>query len=345
MIFVGDVALACNDSFKYCHFPSSFFSDSICLNLEGSLYPSLSRKGLKNSVHWLDSFSDFDSQVVFLANNHFFDPPSTVDFTLDFLKRNDVDYFGILHNSNDLPLPLILGDIALLGFGWHVIGCKNDKNISSLRINNFNPANIFRQVKYALSLPDLTGKKLICVFHWNYEFEEYPQPAHRQLALDLIDLGVYAVIGHHPHIIGPVERYKHGFVAYSVGNWMFSYSKHFNGNLSFPPKSFKQLAISVQADRAVAHIINFCPPNQLVYQFSQDIDSDQFSLAPSFEGFSHKQYISWFSANRRKKFFLPIYKNYSNTFEAFLYDAFVYIRQKFIDFIVFLNLKSLKRST
>jgi hypothetical protein len=46
------------------------------------------------------------------------------------------------------------------------------------------------------------------LIHGNYEFELYPQPAHRQLALELIDAGVHSVIFHHPHRVGPVERYK-----------------------------------------------------------------------------------------------------------------------------------------
>lgn len=46
---------------------------------------------------------------------------------------------------------------------------------------------------------------VICFFHWNYELEKYPQPFDRQLAMDLIDMGVAAVIGCHAHRTQPIE--------------------------------------------------------------------------------------------------------------------------------------------
>jgi poly-gamma-glutamate capsule biosynthesis protein CapA/YwtB (metallophosphatase superfamily) len=37
----------------------------------------------------------------------------------------------------------------------------------------------------------------------------------------LIDAGADAIIGHHPHVLQGIERYKHGVVAYSLGNLIF----------------------------------------------------------------------------------------------------------------------------
>jgi poly-gamma-glutamate synthesis protein (capsule biosynthesis protein) len=37
----------------------------------------------------------------------------------------------------------------------------------------------------------------------------------------LIDYGVDVIIGHHPHVLQPIEVYKNGIIAYSLGNLIF----------------------------------------------------------------------------------------------------------------------------
>ena len=62
---------------------------------------------------------------------------------------------------------------------------------------------------------------LAVTLHWGTEYAPEPSPAQRRLARWLIDQGVDAVIGHHPHVIQPVERYRDGLIAYSLGNFVF----------------------------------------------------------------------------------------------------------------------------
>ncbi|NGO08974.1 CapA family protein [Streptomyces sp. HC44] len=46
---------------------------------------------------------------------------------------------------------------------------------------------------------------------------EYQQPLGRRL----VDAGADLVIGHHPHCLHPVERYRDGLILYSTGNFLF----------------------------------------------------------------------------------------------------------------------------
>ena len=41
------------------------------------------------------------------------------------------------------------------------------------------------------------------------------------LSRRLIDAGAGLVIHHHPHVLQGAESYRNGFVAYSLGNWVF----------------------------------------------------------------------------------------------------------------------------
>lgn len=57
--------------------------------------------------------------------------------------------------------------------------------------------------------------------HWGVEFHTQPTEEQRRLAHRFVDAGATLVIGHHPHVLQPTERYRAGFIAYSLGNLVF----------------------------------------------------------------------------------------------------------------------------
>lgn len=57
--------------------------------------------------------------------------------------------------------------------------------------------------------------------HWGNEYIHYPSISQIKLAHKIIDAGIDIIIGHHPHVIQPVERYKNGVIFYSLGNFLF----------------------------------------------------------------------------------------------------------------------------
>lgn len=64
---------------------------------------------------------------------------------------------------------------------------------------------------------------LIVSIHWGAEYKSAPAPEDRKLAQQLLDAGAFAVIGHHPHVLQPVEwlersRGGKGLVVFSLGN-------------------------------------------------------------------------------------------------------------------------------
>ncbi len=67
---------------------------------------------------------------------------------------------------------------------------------------------------------------VIVSFHWGKEGSATVHPNQRSAAHRAIEAGADAVIGHHPHVLQGVERYKGGIIFYSLGNFVFtSYSK------------------------------------------------------------------------------------------------------------------------
>jgi len=72
-------------------------------------------------------------------------------------------------------------------------------------------------IKDARSSHDL----VIVVLHWGVQYANAPLPEQVAAARAFIDAGARAVIGHHPHVLQAIERYKDGLIAYSLGNFVF----------------------------------------------------------------------------------------------------------------------------
>lgn len=60
---------------------------------------------------------------------------------------------------------------------------------------------------------------VIVSLHWGEEFVEEPSAPEVSLAHAIVDAGASAVLGHHPHVARPVERYGNAVIAYSLGNF------------------------------------------------------------------------------------------------------------------------------
>lgn len=68
-----------------------------------------------------------------------------------------------------------------------------------------------------------TADAVFVAIHWGVEYADRPMISDRKLAKRLIEAGATAVIGHHPHVLQPVEWVQRadgsrGLVAYSLGN-------------------------------------------------------------------------------------------------------------------------------
>jgi poly-gamma-glutamate capsule biosynthesis protein CapA/YwtB (metallophosphatase superfamily) len=73
---------------------------------------------------------------------------------------------------------------------------------------------------------------LIVMVHWGTEYMGQPREEEKQLARALIDAGAGAVIGHHPHVLQPLESYttaagRKGLIAYSLGNLVANQSRYY----------------------------------------------------------------------------------------------------------------------
>jgi poly-gamma-glutamate synthesis protein (capsule biosynthesis protein) len=72
-------------------------------------------------------------------------------------------------------------------------------------------------------ITEIKKKADIVVVSFHYGEEYFSKPTQFQISIShsAINSGADLVVGHHSHSVQPVEKYKSGWIAYSLGNFVF----------------------------------------------------------------------------------------------------------------------------
>lgn len=62
---------------------------------------------------------------------------------------------------------------------------------------------------------------VVVTFHWGPEFQGVPSVNQRALAHLAVESGADLVLGHHPHVLQGIERYRGKLIVYSLGSFLF----------------------------------------------------------------------------------------------------------------------------
>jgi poly-gamma-glutamate synthesis protein (capsule biosynthesis protein) len=89
-----------------------------------------------------------------------------------------------------------------------------------------NEQQVLDAVKAARAKCDL----LVVSIHWGIEYAPAPRPEDVEMAHKMLDAGASVVVGHHPHVLQPVETYKtqdgrNTVIFYSLGNFLSNQSR------------------------------------------------------------------------------------------------------------------------
>lgn len=184
---VGDSTLIAIDK-KY-----TFKADTSCL-------PSI----YKNGINMLG-----------LANNHSYDfGQEGVRQTCLNLSRNSIAYTGVSKEENKC-LPFVFNkkgsQIAIFAscflFQNNTLVCSESIEEFVAKIESFKKEN---------------PESFVLVYlHWGIELTTLPTVNQLVQAHKIIDAGADAIIGHHPHVVQTIEKYKGKYVFYSLGNFIF----------------------------------------------------------------------------------------------------------------------------
>ncbi len=166
--------------------------------------------------------------VVNLANNHSLDFGAEVlTQTFAALDSAHVAHAGAGASEDDAHRPAIVEArgkrLAFLGY-VDVMPEGTGFDIRSWEARGASPgvawldtARIARDVRAAKANADV----VVVMLHTGFEGHWVANVWQRAAAHAAIDAGALVVLGAHPHLLQGAERYKSGFVAYSLGDFVF----------------------------------------------------------------------------------------------------------------------------
>jgi poly-gamma-glutamate synthesis protein (capsule biosynthesis protein) len=185
--------------------------DLTVVNFEGTLTDAEETADkqwkFKGAARYAAIFPAGSVEAAGLSNNHSFDylRAGFNDTVANFRKAHvpvfyqNAPYITTLKGVETV----LIGDCTVVGENTTVIDGAPERVLGEIKRYK-RPDNI-----------------VIVVMHWGSELDTTPRPWQQALGRQFIDAGADAVVGHHPHVIQGIERYKGRYIAYSLGNFAF----------------------------------------------------------------------------------------------------------------------------
>ncbi len=242
LFFVGDIMLDRGVDYMVrvkggndWTFPLSPVSDYLKSSdiLFGNLESVISDKGydiggpysFRADPQSIELLLDAEFSVLSVANNHSFD--YTAEALTDSISR--IQEAGIKHvgggstkEEAHSPALINLDDGTVVGFlAYTSVGSslwQATETFSGIAwIDEHRLDTMEEDIMRAKESADI----IVLSIHFGEEYESQPNRKQRLIGESAIDFGADLIIGHHPHVLQPLEKYKHGWIAWSLGNFLF----------------------------------------------------------------------------------------------------------------------------
>jgi len=166
-----------------------------------------------------DAIVDAGFNLISIANNHTLDRGKVAVLnSLDYWDSQDVIYSGASRSYEEENIKkIILNNIsfAFVAYTYGTNGIPHPNNETYLA-NLFSEEKAERDVNLIRDEVDV----IICSMHWGDEYQDIPNEKQIHQAEYLSSLGVDIILGHHPHVIQPVDKINQTIVVYSLGNFL-----------------------------------------------------------------------------------------------------------------------------
>lgn len=199
----------------------------------------LNQETIISTEHNVSSYPMFNSPVelgeemleigfdVFnIATNHSIDcGEKGLISAINYWKEKDAITTGAYLNSEDyanIPMNEVNGvKIAYLGLTESTNGLSLPDDTEVILVLASEETRIQQRIMQAKEVADI----VVVNAHWGNEYTHEPTENQRQLAEKMASWGADVIIGHHPHVIQPVEYIENAdgrrtLVAYSLGNFI-----------------------------------------------------------------------------------------------------------------------------
>ena len=182
-------------------------------------------------------------KIVSFANNHVMDQGWTgFAEAREHLREQGLLFAGTGDTAQQGWQPVITEangiKVGWLGMTRWLNGNRNPDKDDQPHVNFFpypgeaggapgmDEAGVIEAVKAARAQCDL----LVISIHWGIEYATAPRPEDVDVAHKMLDAGASVIVGHHPHVLQPVETYKtadgrNTVIFYSLGNFLSNQSR------------------------------------------------------------------------------------------------------------------------
>ena len=217
------------------------------VNLETPVAPAHSRGSkpflFDAPIALLDGLKANGIKIVSFANNHVMDQGwAGFAETREHLRDQGLLFAGSGDTAALAWQPVIVEangiKVGWLGMTRWLNGNRNPDKDDQPKVNFFpypgesgaapgaDEAQVLEAVKQARLKCDL----LVVSIHWGIEYAPAPRPEDVETAHKILEAGASVIVGHHPHVLQPVETYRtqdgrNTVIFYSLGNFLSNQSR------------------------------------------------------------------------------------------------------------------------
>jgi len=193
----------------------------------------------------IDALKANGIKIVSSANNHMMDQGwAGFAETREHLHERGLLFAGTGETAQQGWQPVIVEahgiKVGWLGMTRWLNGGRNPDKDDLPHVNFFpypgesdgapgmDETGVLEAIKKARSQCDL----LVVSIHWGTEYAPAPRPADVETAHKMLEAGATVIVGHHPHVLQPVETYRtqdgrNTVIFYSLGNFLSNQSRNY----------------------------------------------------------------------------------------------------------------------
>ena len=191
----------------------------------------------------IDALKANGIRIVSFANNHVMDQGwAGFAETREHLRQQGLLFVGSGDTAQTAWQPVIVEangiKVGWLGMTRWLNGGRNPDKDDLPHVNFFpypgesggapgmDEAGVLEAIKQARLKCDL----LVVSIHWGTEYAPAPRPEDVETAHKMLEAGAAVIVGHHPHVLQPVETYRtadgrDAVIFYSLGNFLSNQSR------------------------------------------------------------------------------------------------------------------------
>lgn len=176
---------------------------------------NLTEKTFRGEPRFCEILKDAGFSILTIANNHMMHHGEEVfKDTIEHLLNNHIKPIGGSLDTNYTYYIQEIDGIRLCVIGYSIIKERHSTK----------PLYFYDNTEALIKLVEEVNQKvdyIILSIHWGEEDLDRPTKEIIDLSRMLCDRGVSVILGHHPHVLQAIEKYRGSIIFFSLGNFVF----------------------------------------------------------------------------------------------------------------------------